>query len=204
MEGAEPYDFTRDASLTRWYERGAELAQAHPLDEADPSPHGFCDFVLGIVQNFKHAIEETDAWRLVWSDHGRPRSERIVQALFRSVMVHYCRAADIDLSGESNAGRGPVDFKFSSGWSARAVAEVKLTNNSRYWHGVTTQTPQYMKSEEVKCGVFISVGFRDADFTGERVQRVRKAAEAVKARENVELHLVDIDAREKASASKQS
>lgn len=201
-EGAEPYNFNQDASMTQWYERGAELAATHPLAVPSPEESGFCDFVEGIVQNFKHAIEQTDAWRLVWSDAGRPRPERVVQALFRSVVLHYCRASDIDLSGEANAGKGPVDFKFSSGWRARAVVEIKLANNSKYWHGLHKQTPQYMRSEEVRCGFFVTVGFRDVDFSDERRDRARDAVEAVKAREDVELRLVDIDAREKPSASK--
>lgn len=201
-EGAEPYDFRRDASLTQWYERGAELAEAHPLHKLASQPDAFCDFVFDIVHNFKHAIEETDSWRLLWTDEGRPRPERIVQALFRSVIVHYCRAANIDITGEANAGRGPVDFKFSAGWTARAVVEVKLIKNSRYWHGLTSQTPQYMRSEGLDCGVFVSVGFRDADFAGDRVDLVRKGAEGVMKRENVKLHIVEIDAREKLSASK--
>src|SRR5439155_14075764 len=119
------------------------------------SPDQFCDFVGAMIEAFVQNVEQQDGWILLWGDSGRPRSERIVQALFRSTVIHYCKANNIDLSGEANAGRGPVDFKFSQGWSARALVEIKLTHSSHFWRGLTKQTPQYMRSEGIKCGFFV-------------------------------------------------
>lgn len=198
-----PYDFERDPQWqVEWYAAGARFADQIPLARLATTPAEFCDFVEAIVSAFAQNVEEQDGWILLWNDEERPRAERIVQALFRSTVIHYCRANDIDLSGESNAGRGPVDFKFSQGWEARAVVEVKLTNNSRYWHGLTRQTPQYMRSEEVECGFFVSVGFRDDDFEEERESQVQEAARSTASETGRDVRVVFVDARRKKSASK--
>ena len=44
-----------------------------------------------------------------------PRHERFAQLLFYAIAAAYCEANDIDVSPESDAGAGPVDFKLSSG-----------------------------------------------------------------------------------------
>jgi hypothetical protein len=133
---------------------------------------------------------------------GKPRKERYAQALLRTFVVRVCKDNDVDLTAEANAGRGPVDFKFSKGWNQRALAELKLTNSSRYWHGLESQTPQYLISEGIKCGYFVSVGFRDVDFTKERLDQVRQAAAAMSKRESFEVIPIFVDARKKDSASK--
>jgi hypothetical protein len=198
----DPYDLDRDPALeVRWYELGAQLAAQTPLAFVPRSPTDFRRFIESIVQSFTHNVEEQDGWLLLWND-GRPRAERIVQALFRSTVIHYCRANDIDLTGEANAGRGPVDFKFSQGWQRRALVEVKLTNNSSYWHGLERQTPQYMRSEEIECGYFLSVGFRDPDFEKERLERVRRVAAGVAQNVSYSIEPLFVDARRKPPASR--
>lgn len=138
---------------------------------------------------------------LLWVDD-KPRKERYVQAMLRTAVWRVCKAHHVDFTGEANAGRGPVDFKFSKGWKRRALAEVKLTNSTQYWHGLQEQTPQYMTSEGIKCGYFLSVGFRDQDFKNERLDRVRKAAETVSSKTGYKVTPIFVDARRKQSASK--
>jgi hypothetical protein len=197
-----PYDLEQDPLLeVRWYEAGAQVAAQTPLRFVPDRPEDFCQFVQTIIECFVHNVEQQDGWILLWSN-GNPRAERIAQALFRSAVIHYCRANNIDLTGESNAGRGPVDFKFSQGWNRRALVEVKLTNNSRYWHGIERQTPQYMRSEEIRCGFFLSIGFRPLDFEPARVERVRSVAAKVAAETGYEVTAVPVDAQRKAPASR--
>jgi hypothetical protein len=136
------------------------------------------------------SIEEQDAWQLLWYK-SVARSERVVQALFRSVVIHYCRSHGIDLSGESNAGRGPVDFKFSQGWNARAIVEIKLMRNSSFWNGILQQTPQYARSEEVKAAYFVAVAYTDDEMTPSRLQKVDQAAQIASRTNAVELRLSD-------------
>ncbi len=201
--GAKPaYDLEIDpGSEYRWYDSALRMAAAVKLPEQPDEPKKFCDWVRKLLEDFAHNIGEQDGWMNLWVED-KPRKERYAQALLRTFVVRVCKDSDVDLTAEANAGRGPVDFKFSKGWSKRALAEVKLTNSTQYWHGLEKQTPQYMKSAQIKCGYFISIGFRDADLERERTDRVREAAKAVSIREGFTVTPIFVDARPKESASK--
>ena len=195
------YDFDSDPRFAvRWYDAGASITAAHPLSFIAKKKPDFCEFLEQLLKIFVHYVEEEGGWRLLWNGD-RPRAERDVQLLFRGILIHYCRAYGIDLSGEANAGRGPVDFKFSQGWESRALLEIKLTNNSAYWDGLAAQLPQYMESELIECGYFLSVGFREVDFTAARQKRVIDAVSAAR-RVGKKVRPITVDAREKESASK--
>lgn len=197
-----PYDLARDPALrNRWYEGGRDLAASNPLSFVPDRPEDFPAFIEAMINSFSHGLEQSDAWRLLWMG-SRPRGEKEVQYLFRSTVLHYCRANHIVLSGESNAGRGPVDFKFAANWHAQTLVEVKLTNNSSFWDGLRLQTVQYLRSEEVQVGYFVAVGFRDKDFDEDRLDRVRDAARQVSEDTGKDVRFAIVDARRKDSASK--
>lgn len=198
----EPYDIEADEDLrVKWYEYGQEIVETVDFGAAPDREEAFCDFVGSLLATFRRYIEEEGGWDMLWAA-GNPRPERTVQRLFRGILIHYCRANDIDLSGEPNAGRGPVDFKFSQGWSARALVEVKLTNNTSYWHGVKEQLPTYMRAEGIKCGYFLSVSFRKQDFAMDRRQRVRDVAKHVSEELGIRIESSFVDARRPPPASR--
>jgi hypothetical protein len=205
--GKPPYDLAEDpAGEVKWYDAGFELAaQAggpRPPDDADE----ICKWVEELLEGFAHNVSQQDGWILLWTKdkngNPKPATERYAQALLRTAVWQVCRMADVDFSGEPNAGRGPVDFKFSRGWHRRALAEVKRTNNSKFWHGLAMQTVQYLKSEQVNCGYFVVIGYRDADFTRQRLDLVRRAAATASRLHSVTIKPIFVDARPKKSASK--
>jgi hypothetical protein len=198
-----PYNVERDPKgRTRWYEAGLELAEEARTVAVPDKAKDFCSFVGLLCQEFVWVTEQRGGWRLLWNTDGSQRAESAVQQLFHVAMIGYCKANDIDLSPESAAGRGPVDFKFSKGWKRRALVEVKLSNNSRFWHGLDTQTPTYMTSEGIRCGYFLAVQYTDNDLTKDRIQRVRDKAKAVSGQCGYTIKPVFVDARPKKSASK--
>ncbi len=198
----QPYDLAADpALLTRWYDEGKRIADSSALTFVPDDPADFARFVATLVSIFSHALEETDAWRLLWAEN-KPRGEREVQALFRAMVTQYCRAHQVILTSESNAGRGPVDFKFTAGWEAQALVELKLTDNTKFWDGLRAQTPQYMRSETISHAIFAAVGFRARDFEPDYQQRVRDAAASVSTETSQQIDVVFIDARPKEPASK--
>lgn len=125
-----------------------------------------------------------------------------MQQLLHVAVVLVCKAQDVDVSPEVNSGHGCVDFKFSVGWERRALVETKLANNSRGWHGITTQTPTYMDAEGIRCGYFLCVQFRDQDLDAERIERAHAAARTVSAERDYAIEALFIDARPKSSASR--
>lgn len=196
-----PYDMDEDKELLdKWWERGTELSASYGT--APPSSsEDFDKFILSLVNEFKHAVEERGIWELLNNDNGTPRKERAAQALFRSSLIHYCRAHDIDLTGEANAGRGPVDFKFSQGWTRKVVVEIKRANNTKFWQGLTIQTPQYMNSEETKYAIFVALMQRDIDFKSEREKDIELVAKSVSEKIGKRIDVVVVDSRKKLSAS---
>lgn len=194
-----PYDIPVDPDLrVWWYEGGRDIAAnisvGAPENEGD-----FHATVRAIVDAFAHSVEQ-DTWRLLW-DGDKAKGEKPAQSLFRSTVVHYCKANDIDLSGESNAGRGPVDFKFSAGWQKRALVEVKLASSTQFWHGLEKQLRTYMTAEEVHTGFFVVICYYKNDFGKERRDEIRNRASDVSNEFGVTLEPIFVDARPKPSAS---
>jgi hypothetical protein len=106
------------------------------------------------------------------------------------------------MSPESNAGRGPVDFKFSQGWGARVIAEIKLMRNSKFWDGILAQVPQYARSEGVQTAFFVAIAYTDADMDASRVIKVEKAADLAARHNSIDVIPVIVDARRKESGSR--
>ncbi|MFE9318928.1 hypothetical protein ACFYNV_28185 [Streptomyces albidoflavus] len=203
-ESKEPYSLTNDPNLVvKWYEMGSTLAPSAPLSFAPQTPEQFEEFLQTVIDSFKHGIEEQDAWQLLWYKN-HAREERAAQALFRSSVIHYCRANNIDLTGESNAGRGPVDFKFSQGWGSRALIEMKLVRNSKFWDGILAQQPQYQVSEEVTRGFFVAIGYTDAQCHPDIAKKIERAADLVSETAGKKITGLLVDARPKDSASRLS
>lgn len=199
----EPYPIDDDPRfLVSWYERGRDLLG--PVErrwaDLDESDDAFQDFTMAVVEEFKHGVEN-DSWRLLWFGN-RGAGERSAQVLFRSVVKHYCRANDIDITGESDAGRGPVDFKFSKGWKSRALIEIKLARHGSFWDGILSQTPTYQVAEEVKAAIFVAIAYSDTEMSLEFQVKLRQAAKLVSEQKKIKVQAVLVDATQKVSGSK--
>lgn len=179
----------------------AEAITAAPVGQ--PTPEGFLQWVGTLADRFQHAVEHSDLWRVLWDDKlAKPRSELIVHASAAAMWNSLCALADVDMSREPDAGRGPVDFKFSAGWHRRALIEVKLLSSSKLFQGADAQLPEYLASEQVSCAYYVCVGFTDRDLRPERLALVRATCAAYEARSGCAVVPRFIDARPKPSASR--
>ena len=114
----------------------------------------------------------------------------------------YCEANNLDLSRESNAGRGPVDFKVAGGYKARVLAEIKLSSNTKLVHGFERQVDEYTQAESAQRAVFVVI---DVGYGGNWQKRLTAAinkARGTKGKRAPEV--VVIDGTPKRSASKAS
>ena len=126
---------------------------------------------------------------------GKPLEEFHVQSAYFIIAELKCRDVDVDLSRESNNGRGPVDFKMSKGHEAKVVVEVKLTSNSRIKNGLRKQLPEYMKAENAKHGFYLVVDLNNSGFT-----KIEKEFSIFEGEcDNIELCLVDGNIKPSAS-----
>jgi hypothetical protein len=179
----------------------AEAITATPVSQ--PPQEDFLAWVGTLVDRFQHAVESGDTWRILWDDKlAKPRGELIVHAAAATMWTSLCALADVDMTRESDAGHGPVDFKFSAGWHRRALIEVKLLSSSKLLQGADAQLPQYLASEQISCAYYVCLGFTDRDLRPERLTRVRATCAAYETRSGSVVIPRFIDARPKLSASR--
>lgn len=202
-----PYDVEKDPKLlVGWAEAGRKAAETAATQIEQPkSETDFMSWVKELAKELKAAVEDTDLWKAFWNDDlTKHRDEKIVQAVAGAMWVQQCKAANVDISKEPNMGRGPVDFKFSAGWTKRALIEVKFIGSTKFFQGAEKQLPQYLKTEKIVGGYYLCVGFTDADFNKDRLDRVPDTCKALAAAKGVKIEPIFVDARSdnKPSASK--
>jgi hypothetical protein len=179
----------------------AEAIAVTPVGQ--PPRDDFFGWVGTLVDRFQHLVEHTDGWRVLWDAKlSKPRNETIVHAAAAMTWTTLCELADVDMTRESDAGRGPVDFKFSAGWHRRALIEVKLLSSSKLFQGADAQLPQYLASEQISCAYYVCLGFTDHDLRLERLALVRSTCADYEARSGSLVVPRFIDARPKPSASR--
>jgi hypothetical protein len=173
-----PYDFAADPEgEIVWHREAEKYTSKYPLSLAlttQPTIDDVEKLVLEICGQFKRLVEDRGLAKTLYrEDNGRPRHERHAQLLFLAVADSYCRANNVDISPETNSGRGPVDFKFSRGYELRVLVEVKLSTNPKLVDGYTKQLPQYQKSEQTERAVYMVIEVGGSE---QRMKNLRKIA----------------------------
>ncbi len=201
--GSNAYDLKKDPeNFYRWYSVGKEIVSNNPLVAPRPTnAEEVIAVVDNIVGNFKHFIEQQKGYELLWAE-GRARSEAAAQRLFLGIALPYCKTYDIDPSKEENLGSGPVDFKFSRGFSKRVMLEAKLARNTKFWEGLHAQLPQYLLTENIKDGIFLVIAYNAKDIR--RYQQLALTTDRANKEHGVNMRCILVDARPKPSASKLS
>ena len=142
-----------------WYEAAKSIVEKEPLRLERPRIADLADIkrlVLAICNQFKVLVENKGLNEVLYAD-GKPRKERIAQRLFLGIAEAYCKANDLDISPETNSGRGAVDFKFSAGYELRVIVETKLTTNCRLAHGYEKQIGEYKKAENNAAAIYLVI-----------------------------------------------
>lgn len=198
------YDFTKDRSgQIIWYESAKKIADDYPLKlhwSQNISSEDIYNTVKTICLHFKDLVENNKLYSLLYNDNGSAKHESAAQLIFYGIADAYCKTNDIDLNREANAGRGPVDFKFSKGYDFRILVEVKKTSNNDLVHGIEIQVGEYEKSEKTKRSIYLVI---DGDWNGAEKNKkaLNKFIERMK-KDNITIpEIVYVDAREKEAAS---
>lgn len=143
------YDFDADPNgLLKWFDAAGESVAANPLNlnKKITSPEELLVVVTKIVKQFAKNIELNGLNKSLYDKIDNPLHEEYAQRLFFTVADGYCAANNLDISPESDAGRGPVDFKMSSGGD-KIIVEIKLSKHSRLIPGYKKQVRMYKESE---------------------------------------------------------
>lgn len=164
------------------------------------SEQSFESMCLDVIDQFKRHVEEGGTHEFLRKPSGDPLDETKIHILFRNSVDGFCHKAGIDMSHETDFGSGPVDFKFSSGGSHKAHIEIKKANSSKYKHGLEKQLPTYLRSDNVKLGLYVLILFSEKDLR--RFEKLEQGKNDIEDKYGIRLHLIPIDARKRPSASR--
>lgn len=200
-DNATNYDPVEDAL---GYFRFRQLLLTDPNLLSEPTsidlscgPEAIRNVVLEAINLFRKHIEIGDLWRELWVD-GKPKKERAAQLMFQAIADAFCKANNIDMSPEANMGGGPVDFKFSSGYEARVLVEIKRDTGT-VRHGYETQLEHYKAASDTFYGIFVVIDYGRLGDKLSTINEIRNTR--IRAGERAS-DIIVIDATPKKSASK--
>lgn len=192
-----PYNFDADpAGLYLWLEKAKQFVQENPISISD-TPKDLNDIVKTVINAFKKGVEINGWWKSLYNDTNKPLNESHARHLFYATASLYCKSSDVDVSPESNAGQGPVDFKLSRGIK-KIVVEIKLTSG-KVRQGYEKQTRIYEESEDAQASYFIVVQVTERSKALKDVLMIEQA-ERIAGKKHPAV--IVIDGQEKPSASK--
>jgi hypothetical protein len=149
------------------------------------------------IAMFKHHVEHGNLWEELWVD-GKPKRERAAQLIYFAIADCFCIANDIDISPEANMGGGPIDFKFSKGYQARVLVEMKRSMGT-VRHGYEKQLEFYKGAARTFHGIFVVIDFGDL---GDKLSQIQQIRTGRLLAGELASDIVVVDATPKASASK--
>ncbi len=112
--------------------------------------------VQSVIQLFRNIVENNGGFKVCYDDKKNLRHESIPQKLFHSIAKSYIEGKEyyVDISPESDAGRGPVDFKFSQG-KCKINVELKYSANPKLIAGYKYQIREYNKAEGTMFSIYL-------------------------------------------------
>jgi hypothetical protein len=197
-----PYNVVSDPSgLHRWAEDARAITHDYPLQLQVSDCQNLDDVynvVRKIVSQFRQLVERNGLVKSLWRN-GRPLPEQYSQRLFFAVAYAYCKANNLDISPEADAGRGPVDFKVSKGFNSRVLVEIKLSTNLKLLAGYTKQLETYKLAEESLRAIYLVV---DVGRLGKKDEMLYKRRNESSAAGNPVSDIEIVNGIPKPSASK--
>jgi hypothetical protein len=159
--------------------------------------------ILKVVQEtlevFKHHVEHGNLWEELWIGN-QPKKERAAQLIYFAIADCFCKANNIDISPEANMGGGPVDFKFSSGYSSRVLVEMKRSTGNVV-NGYTKKLEFYKNASQTETAIFVIIDYGKLD---NKLDVILAKQREIRQSGRRASEIVIIDASQKKSASKRA
>ena len=153
--------------------------------------------VKDTIATFKRHVEDGNLWEELWIGD-KPKKERASQLIYYAIADAFCKLNNIDISPEANMGGGPIDFKFSLGYHARVLVEMKRSGGTVV-HGYEKQLEFYKAASQTDFAVFVIIDYGDL---GHKLGEIEDIRHSRLGRGERASDIVVIDATPKASASK--
>ena len=200
-EHVRTYDPNLDAlsyyKMKHIFAHGFEGIKTDERYELSEGPEEIARLVHDTINLFQHHVENGNLWEELWLGDA-PKKERSSQLLYYAIADSYCRANNVDISPEANMGGGPIDFKFSKGYKARVLVEMKRSSGS-VRHGYEKQLEIYLDASRSNHGIFVVMDFGDL---GTKIDQITEIQARRREQGQRSSDIIVIDATKKASASK--
>lgn len=197
---AKPYDLPIDDS--GYYHLMPFIESQNPSIEVKSKPNNILElihFVRTIITQYGRSIKDNAGNKLLYrkSENGalledEPHNEDVAQIMFYLIADIFCSQANVALSGESDGGRGPVDFSLATGYDEKVLVEIKKSKHTKLIAGYQKQITAYKESENAKYCFFVVIDVKKKK-SGKEVTELDKLKEYVKNNpiEGVELLVID-------------
>jgi hypothetical protein len=197
------YDFINDPlGELIWAELSEKAPKDYPLNlkNFNPvTPDNILEVVRQICNQYSSLIENNGWFEYLYDNRGKLKPERASQLLFYGIAEVYCIANNLDLSRETNAGVGSLDFKLSKGFVAKVNVEVKYSTNTGLIKGFEKQLPTYNKAEKTDTSIYLIIQTKKSR---KNIDTVIKMADRMKSSNQKVPEIIVVDGQKQVSASK--
>ena len=172
------YNYSEDPSgEATWLPLAHKFTSENPLNLELPDQSQSLDtlkkIVGKIINKFGKLIEYNGLNRFLFKDNGKPKPEQAAQLLFYAISNIYCENNRLTVARESNAGRGPVDFKIANE-NINIIVDLKLSSNTRLKHAYTSQIPIYQKSESSSHAIILVLKVKKNNVSVDKLLKTRQ------------------------------
>src|SRR5690606_6400206 len=197
------YDFQNDPlGELIWAELSEKAPDNYPLDLKSYKPvtaDNILEVVRQICEQFTSLIENNGWFEYLYDNTGKLKPERAPQLLFFGIAEVYCIANNLDLSRETNAGIGSLDFKVSKGFQVKVNVELKYSKNPNLIKGFEKQLPAYNKAEKTDTSIYLVIQTKRSKTN---IQTLNKLADEKRQKGERIPEIILIDGQKQKSASK--
>ena len=195
------YDFNLDPyGELKWHDEAQTFTKLFPLDLIRyryVTPQNVVEVVGKICEQYRILVENKGLNESLYYNN-KLLKEKYPQRLFYAVADCYCKANNLDLSPEPNAGRGSVDFKISHGYKGKVIVELKYSKNDIIG-GYQKQLKAYNDAEEAYSSYYLII---QVTKTSRNIKKLQKIQEK-DINDNKQVpEIIIVDGRRKPSASK--
>jgi hypothetical protein len=202
-EDLSGYDFDSDPKgVVQWDGEPVKWAAENPIEVPPVTTQSQLRALIEkIIEQFRHFIEDQRGWSLLHNSNGTIKNEEAAQLVFLGMAQHYLRLFNVEIDREVELGKGPVDFKASSGASIKILMELKKEDNGKFWNGLEAQLPSYLMSDDCDEGWYIVLRFRSNKASDIRLRQLPGKIQQVATDTQKTLHYTIVDSRTHISAS---
>ena len=199
------YDIAKDPELiNKIYDIANEIYKKNKMSfkkiDKKPDEIPVSEVVEILISDLEHLIEDKKGYTALFSSKNKFLSEPKISKIVH--MIWDARITDagfnVDISPETNAGYGPVDFKISRG-DDKVLVENKVSTNPKLLECIdeNKQIHIYLKQEDCKLAYLLVFINKESDI--EKINKLNKKASEYQKKYIIKVKYINCIEKESAS-----